>query len=138
MWLCIDLEGFSFFIILICLKWFNLPGVLYCCWENPKHTHPYVCTVYIGNLSMIIIILTSCAVFSVLYIVSQKQFNKQISCRTACFFCSYWEMKVMDYKRVLFCVLQFQRAWIERTFLKRECIHIFPSKEPNKWVTVLL
>uniref|UniRef100_A0A8C2HES9 Transient receptor potential cation channel, subfamily M, member 1a n=1 Tax=Cyprinus carpio TaxID=7962 RepID=A0A8C2HES9_CYPCA len=27
---------------------------------------------------------------------------------------------------------QFQRAWIERTFLKRECIHIFPSKEPNK------
>ncbi|KAI2662690.1 Transient receptor potential cation channel subfamily M member 1 [Labeo rohita] len=25
-----------------------------------------------------------------------------------------------------------QRAWIERTFLKRECIHIFPSKEPNK------
>uniref|UniRef100_A0A8C1GS49 Transient receptor potential cation channel, subfamily M, member 1a n=1 Tax=Cyprinus carpio TaxID=7962 RepID=A0A8C1GS49_CYPCA len=27
---------------------------------------------------------------------------------------------------------KFQRAWIERTFLKRECIHIFPSKEPNK------
>ncbi|XP_077084653.1 transient receptor potential cation channel subfamily M member 1a isoform X1 [Siphateles boraxobius] len=25
-----------------------------------------------------------------------------------------------------------QKAWIDRTFLKRECIHIFPSKEPNK------
>ncbi|KTG38338.1 hypothetical protein cypCar_00017168 [Cyprinus carpio] len=25
-----------------------------------------------------------------------------------------------------------QRAWVERTFLKRECIHIFPSREPNK------
>ncbi|XP_030620993.1 transient receptor potential cation channel subfamily M member 1a [Chanos chanos] len=25
-----------------------------------------------------------------------------------------------------------QRAWIERTFQKRECIHVFPSKEPNK------
>ncbi|KAI7813826.1 transient receptor potential cation channel subfamily M member 1a isoform X2 [Triplophysa rosa] len=25
-----------------------------------------------------------------------------------------------------------QRAWIERKFFKRECIHIFPSKEPNK------
>uniref|UniRef100_UPI003D7FE348 transient receptor potential cation channel subfamily M member 1a isoform 5 n=1 Tax=Danio rerio TaxID=7955 RepID=UPI003D7FE348 len=25
-----------------------------------------------------------------------------------------------------------QRAWIERTFLKRECNHIFPSKEPNR------
>uniref|UniRef100_A0A8C1VXY5 Transient receptor potential cation channel, subfamily M, member 1a n=1 Tax=Cyprinus carpio TaxID=7962 RepID=A0A8C1VXY5_CYPCA len=27
---------------------------------------------------------------------------------------------------------QVQRAWVERTFLKRECIHIFPSREPNK------
>uniref|UniRef100_A0A672NSY7 Transient receptor potential cation channel subfamily M member 1-like n=1 Tax=Sinocyclocheilus grahami TaxID=75366 RepID=A0A672NSY7_SINGR len=27
---------------------------------------------------------------------------------------------------------KFQRAWIERSFLKRECIHIFPSKEPSK------
>ncbi|XP_051569160.1 transient receptor potential cation channel subfamily M member 1-like [Myxocyprinus asiaticus] len=25
-----------------------------------------------------------------------------------------------------------QKVWIERTFLKRECIHIFPSREPNK------
>ncbi|TRY90810.1 hypothetical protein DNTS_009691 [Danionella cerebrum] len=25
-----------------------------------------------------------------------------------------------------------QKAWIERTFLKRECNHIFPTKEPNK------
>nr|XP_055058387.1 transient receptor potential cation channel subfamily M member 1a isoform X1 [Misgurnus anguillicaudatus] len=25
-----------------------------------------------------------------------------------------------------------QRAWIERTFFKRECICIFPSREPNK------
>ncbi|XP_023811561.1 transient receptor potential cation channel subfamily M member 1-like isoform X1 [Oryzias latipes] len=25
-----------------------------------------------------------------------------------------------------------QRAWIERTFLKRECIHIFPGKDPTR------
>uniref|UniRef100_A0AAQ6A7H6 Transient receptor potential cation channel, subfamily M, member 1b n=1 Tax=Amphiprion ocellaris TaxID=80972 RepID=A0AAQ6A7H6_AMPOC len=25
-----------------------------------------------------------------------------------------------------------QRAWIERTFLKRECVHIFPSKDPTR------
>ncbi|CAK6951019.1 transient receptor potential cation channel subfamily M member 1-like [Scomber scombrus] len=25
-----------------------------------------------------------------------------------------------------------QRAWIERTFQKRECIHIFPSKDPTR------
>ncbi|XP_028286263.1 transient receptor potential cation channel subfamily M member 1b [Parambassis ranga] len=25
-----------------------------------------------------------------------------------------------------------QRAWIERTFYKRECIHIFPSKDPTR------
>ncbi|XP_029909818.1 transient receptor potential cation channel subfamily M member 1b isoform X2 [Myripristis murdjan] len=25
-----------------------------------------------------------------------------------------------------------QKAWIERTFLKRECIHIFPSKDPTR------
>uniref|UniRef100_A0A6Q2ZJL7 Transient receptor potential cation channel, subfamily M, member 1a n=1 Tax=Esox lucius TaxID=8010 RepID=A0A6Q2ZJL7_ESOLU len=28
--------------------------------------------------------------------------------------------------------LQAQKAWIERTFQKRECIQIFPSKEPNR------
>uniref|UniRef100_A0A8C7ZQY8 Transient receptor potential cation channel, subfamily M, member 1b n=1 Tax=Oryzias sinensis TaxID=183150 RepID=A0A8C7ZQY8_9TELE len=28
--------------------------------------------------------------------------------------------------------LQAQRAWIERTFLKRECIHIFPGKDPTR------
>lgn len=27
---------------------------------------------------------------------------------------------------------QAQKAWIERTFLKRECIHIFPSKDPTR------
>uniref|UniRef100_A0A672NQV8 Transient receptor potential cation channel subfamily M member 1-like n=1 Tax=Sinocyclocheilus grahami TaxID=75366 RepID=A0A672NQV8_SINGR len=31
---------------------------------------------------------------------------------------------------------QFQRAWIERSFLKRECIHIFPSKEPTFTVNI--
>ncbi|XP_074930407.1 LOW QUALITY PROTEIN: transient receptor potential cation channel subfamily M member 1 [Xiphophorus hellerii] len=25
-----------------------------------------------------------------------------------------------------------QKAWIERTFLKRECVHIFPSKDPTR------
>ncbi|XP_071752556.1 transient receptor potential cation channel subfamily M member 1b [Centroberyx gerrardi] len=25
-----------------------------------------------------------------------------------------------------------QKAWIERTFLKRECIHIFPTKDPTR------
>ncbi|XP_061917258.1 transient receptor potential cation channel subfamily M member 1-like isoform X2 [Entelurus aequoreus] len=25
-----------------------------------------------------------------------------------------------------------QRAWIERTFLKRECVHIFPTKDPTR------
>ncbi|XP_075327286.1 transient receptor potential cation channel subfamily M member 1b [Odontesthes bonariensis] len=25
-----------------------------------------------------------------------------------------------------------QRAWIERTFVKRECVHIFPSKDPTR------
>lgn len=38
----------------------------------------------------------------------------------------------------LFYVLQAQRAWIERKFFKRECIHIFPSKEPNKSVIFVI
>ncbi|KAL7867962.1 hypothetical protein SRHO_G00093460 [Serrasalmus rhombeus] len=29
---------------------------------------------------------------------------------------------------------QGQKAWIERTFQKRECIHIFPSKDPTRCV----
>lgn len=28
--------------------------------------------------------------------------------------------------------LQAQRAWIERNFHKRECIHIFPTKDPTR------
>lgn len=28
--------------------------------------------------------------------------------------------------------LQAQKAWIERNFLKRECIHIFPTKDPTR------
>uniref|UniRef100_A0A3B5MR31 Transient receptor potential cation channel, subfamily M, member 1b n=1 Tax=Xiphophorus couchianus TaxID=32473 RepID=A0A3B5MR31_9TELE len=27
---------------------------------------------------------------------------------------------------------QAQKAWIERTFLKRECVHIFPNKDPTR------
>lgn len=28
--------------------------------------------------------------------------------------------------------LQAQKVWIERNFLKRECIHIFPTKDPTR------
>uniref|UniRef100_A0A671UDN6 Transient receptor potential cation channel, subfamily M, member 1b n=1 Tax=Sparus aurata TaxID=8175 RepID=A0A671UDN6_SPAAU len=32
----------------------------------------------------------------------------------------------------LFLSLQAQKAWIERNFVKRECIHIFPTKDPTR------
>lgn len=57
-------------------------------------------------------------------------------CQVFAFIFTIWRKKSVSVRKtwcLLLVCLQNQRAWIEKTFQKRECIQIIPSKDPSRY-----